>query len=85
MNTLEKLEALKAGELDKVLEGSDFDPAFNYKYNKCFVYAKDNAAKVEVAKAVVGEVISILECCSETFTNDEQEALTLLNKLKEVL
>jgi hypothetical protein len=83
MNTLEKLEALKAGELDKVLIQA-----------KAFQYMEDatNAAKVEVAKAVVGEVEKLILKSGKKIGDNHivlktplDGAYDLLNKLKEVL
>ena len=110
MNTLEKLEALKAGEGYKVLDGTLYDglaninhgPIFQARVNaagkRCIMDSGLNAAKVEVAKAVVGEAWSAFKqlhflTCDGAHDKDEMQeakhnahkALTLLNKLKEVL
>jgi hypothetical protein len=54
MNTLEKLNALQAGEFDKVLEGTPY----KYPDQNAVIYNKTNAAKVEVTKGVLDEVLA---------------------------
>ena len=57
MNALEKLNALQAGELNKVL----YHTEYNLPMNVGTIYSLDdvhtNAAKVEVTKAVLDEYL----------------------------
>jgi hypothetical protein len=81
MTALEKLNALQAGELDKVLECTPYAPeafkdyghaAYFKRGEKSFNDCLPNAAKVEVTKVVLDEYLR---------TGDK----TLLQQLKESL
>jgi hypothetical protein len=96
MNTLEKLEALKAGEPDTEYgEGVSSNGVWLLKngeamdINEIISDLQTNAAKVEVAKAVVGDLNMLITDNLGRRHADlvaaNRQALTLLNKLKEVL
>jgi hypothetical protein len=83
MTIQEKLEALKVGDLDKIL------PFHRILEGKVPYKREDtaNAARVEVTKAVVDEVISQLnhEEISYGPSDYTRNALSLLKQLKESL
>jgi hypothetical protein len=105
-NAANKLNALQAGELDKVLEGTQYAPeafkdyghaAYFKRGEKSFNDCLPNAAKVEVTKVVLDEVIGHLESVRHDLWEiggseiegsplwETRQTLTLLQQLKESL
>jgi hypothetical protein len=94
-----KIAALKAGELEKVLKGTPFhnaqvvqvDPTDfrmgfcpNIPLQQAYGLAKANAAKVEVTKGVLDEVINTLDWVDDC-PQEVAKSLTLLKTLREQL
>jgi hypothetical protein len=94
MTALEKLNALQAGELDKVLPDIYVGTPWS---ETLYPICKKNAAEVEVTKVVVDEVINYLESVRHDLWEaggseiegsplwETRQALTLLQQLKESL
>ena len=83
MTNLEKIQALQAGELDKVLEGTPYAlPSL-----KAVSDNLANAAKVEVTKEVLDEAVSMLEREEGEYGPSSYtiKTLTLLKTLRETL
>jgi len=82
MTIQEKLEALKAGEFDKILP-------FHRVLEGNVPYKREdtaNAAKVEVTKGVLDEAIGVLDSYwVGNISKDIEEALTILKTLQEAL
>ena len=96
MNHLKKIQALQSGQFDKVLEGGPYGDKSIYRHQTMVAYPyagqqlamKDglaNAAKVEVTKGVLDDVVSYLEGRRETTIVEPEESLTLLKTLRDAL
>jgi hypothetical protein len=101
MNTIDRIKALKAGEFDKVLEGTPYDANTHketWGYSAYFkagehtwLQAAANVAKVEVTKAVLEEIErALIGACNTLEMNGigaatGRDALDLLAQLRKEL
>jgi hypothetical protein len=89
MTNLEKIQALQAGEFDKVLEGTPSAQTQFPNYGALHVNnnALPNAAKIEVTKGVLDEAVSLLEREEGEYGPSSYtiKTLTLLKTLRETL
>jgi hypothetical protein len=92
MSTNQKLEALKAGELDKVLDAKwkiatafagtlDKDDGFR----RTVEFAKTNAAKVEATKAVLDEALIELGALTEHWNGDYASGMEAIERVQGLL
>jgi hypothetical protein len=82
MNANQKLEALKAGELDKIV------PLYCVLEEGKFLYKRqntDNAAKVETTKAVLAEALIELGVLTEHWNGDYVAGMEAIERVQGLL